>query len=91
MENTTIIRIPVPSKILKGDWYGVVYAVDTTSDSQEQHDFIVEKSVGTIISNFDDNNHYTVSLREVKRELVFADERTGHYCTLIQFRVRDSY
>lgn len=91
MNNKTITRIPVPSEILKGEWYGTVYAIDTTSESLESHDESVEESIGAIKEGFDGHNHYTVSLREVKRELVFADERTQHYCTLVQFRVRDSY
>jgi hypothetical protein len=91
MKDVAITRIPVPSEILKGDWRGIVYAIDTTSESIESHDESVEESIGAIKEDFDDHNHYTVSLREVKRELVFADERTQHYCTLVQFRVRDSY
>ena len=91
MKETTITRIPVPSKILKDEWYGIVYAIDTTSESQEAHNAVVEESIIEIKNNFDNRNHYTVSLQEVKRELVFADEWTQHYCTLVQFRVRDSY
>ena len=91
MNDITITRIPVPSEILKGEWYGTVCAIDTTSESAEAHNAVVEESVSEIKNDFDNHSHYTVSLREVKRELVFADERTQHYCTLVQFRVRDSY
>jgi hypothetical protein len=91
MIGTTITRIPVPSEILKGEWYGIVYAIDTESDSLEEHNNTVDESVISIQSDFDNNHHWSVSLREVKRELVFSDERTNHYCTLVQFRVRDSY
>jgi hypothetical protein len=91
MNNITITRIPVPSEILKGEWYGVVYAIDTQSESKEKHNFEVEEAIINLVEDFDNKNHYTVSLRLVKRELVFADERTQHYCTLAQFRVRDSY
>lgn len=91
MSDKTVTRIPIPSEILKGDWYGIVYAIDTTSESKEQHNIAVEETVIKIVSDFDNSNHHTVSLRLVKRELVFADERTQHYCTLVQFRVRDSY
>ena len=91
MNDVTITRIPVPSEILKGEWCGTVYAIDTTSDSLETHNNAVEESVREIKNGFDSHSHYTVSLREVKRELVYEDERTQHYCTLVQFRVRDSY
>lgn len=91
MVNTTITMIPVPSEILKGDWYGIVYAIDTTSESLEEHKIIVDESIKKIQSDFDNKNHWSVSLREVKRELVFSDERTKYYCTLVQFRIRDSY
>jgi uncharacterized membrane protein len=90
-ESVTTTRIPVPSKILKGEWYGTVYAIDTESASVDHHNQIVAKVEESLVEDFDNNNHYTVSLRHVKRELVFEDERTGHYCTLTQFRVRDSY
>lgn len=91
MSNITITNIPVPSEILKGDWYGIVYAIDTESENLEEHNNTVNKSVKNIQSDFDNKNHWSVSLREVKRELAFSDERTKHYCTLVQFRVRDSY
>ncbi|TCX51949.1 MULTISPECIES: hypothetical protein [unclassified Dehalobacter] len=91
MDNKTITRIPVPSEILKGEWHGIVYAIDSEAVSIEDHNANVEKSINEIEEDFDNNNHYTVSLREVKRELVYADERTQHYCTLVQFRIRDSY
>ena len=91
MDNKTITLIPIPSEILKGDWYGTVYAIDTDSDSIESHNIVVQNSVNEIQSDFNDHHHHTVSLREVKKELVFADERTQHYCTLVQFRIRDSY
>ena len=91
MDNKMVTRIPVPSVILNGEWYGIVYAIDTESNSLEEHNRIVENCINEIENDFDNNSHYTVSLREVKRELVFSDERTQHYCTLVQFRVRDSY
>jgi len=91
MANTTITMIPVPSEILKGDWYDIVYAIDTESENLEEHNSTVDESVKKLQSDFDNKNHWSVSLREVKRELVFSDERTKHYCTLVQFRVRDSY
>lgn len=90
MNNVMIAQIPVPSEILKGDWYGTVYAIDTESETQAQHDFEVAHHVGMIIEEYNNRNQYSVSLREVKRELVFVDERTNHYCTLVQFIVRDS-
>ncbi len=91
MANTTITMIPVPSEILKGDWYGIVYAIETESENLEEHNSTVDESVKNLQSDFDNKNHWSVSLREVKRELVFSDERTNHYCTLVQFRIRDSY
>lgn len=90
-ENLSITRIPFPSKILAGDWFGMVYAIVTESSSREEHDVEVQKAIADIIDDFDGNNHYSVSLREVKRQLVFEDERTQNYCTLAEFRVRDSY
>lgn len=91
MADTTITNIPIPSVILKGDWCQIVYAIDTIFKSLEDHIEVVDKCVKEIIADFNNKSHYTVSLREVKRELVFDDECTEHRCTLVQFRIRDSY
>jgi len=91
MNNVTITRIPIPSEILKGEWYGIVYAIDTESESFEAHNAEVEDVIEKLKEDYDNNDHYTVSLREVKRQLVYSDECIQRYCTLVQFRVRDSY
>ena len=91
MNKQTVTRIPVPSEILKGEWSGIVYAIETNGESEEQHKTIADSCIGKIEEDFDNNSHYTVSLREVKRELVYADSNFERYCTLVQFRVRDSY
>jgi hypothetical protein len=94
METTSevkVTRIPLPSVILKGDWQELVYAIDTRGGSRETHEAEVEEKVSKIKGDFDDASHYTVSLREVRRELVYADDFMYRYCTLVQFRVRDSY
>ena len=90
-EGLSVTRIPFPSKILAGDWFGVVYAITTESESREQHNMDVAEAISNIIDDFDTRSHHTVSLRTVKRELAFEDERTQNYCTLVEFRVRDSY
>lgn len=89
MNNITVSRIPIPSEILKGNWSGIVYAIHTVFLSLDIHKVTVNNHVNRIISDFDDSEHYTVSLIEVKRELVFFNNNLEQYCTLVQFRVRD--
>ena len=89
--STTITEIPLPSIILRGDWHDIVYSIWTDCDNAAEHNDIVEKQVELIREEFDNKSHYTVSLREVKRELVFTDERVKSFCTLVQFRIRDIY
>ncbi len=86
---TEIIRIPFPSLILAGEWAGTVYAI-TTAESNDRafHDVEVELAIAEIKAEFSNRNHYTVSLREVKREAFYSG---AEYVTLVQFRVRDSY
>lgn len=91
MNEITVTRIPCPSEILKGEWGGMVYAIETECDLREEHNLSVEKAIVDIIEQHDDVCHYTVSLRLVKQELVYSDESMKRYCTLVQFRVRDSY
>ncbi len=91
MSDVTITRIPIPSVILKGDWYGIVYAIDTEGKTLEEHKAIVEECINNIIYDFDRKSHYTVSMRKVKQELAFEDESIQRYCTLVQLRIRDSY
>lgn len=91
MSNTTVTRIPIPQVILKGDWYGIVYAIDTEGTTLEEHTVIVERRINDIIDDFDNNSHYTVSMRRVKQELVHKEEDIQRYCTLVQLRIRDSY
>jgi len=87
MNNITITPIPISSEILKGDWHSTVYAIDTISSCIEEHLQAVEESVEKIINDFNNTSHYTVSLREVERELVFKDERTKQYCTLLYIKL----
>lgn len=89
--NIWIEKIPFPNKLLKGDWFGIVYAITTISDTQEKHDERVQEEIGNIISEYDNHNHYTVSLRLVKQEVVVRHEAVNTYCSLVEFRVRDSY
>ena len=84
-------KIPFPSEILKGEWSGTVYAVYSSEGTLEEHNEYVEETVKEIKWDFNQHNHYTVSLREVKRKLVYSDARTETHCTLIEFRVRDSF
>ena len=91
MSDATVTRIPIPSVILKGDWYGIVYAIDTEGKTLEEHKAIVEECINKIIYDFNSKSHYTVSMRRVKQELVYQEEVVQRYCTLVQLRIRDSY
>lgn len=86
-----INKIPFPSEILKGNWHGTVHAVTTCGGTLEDHNKKVDEEVLKIKKHFNDNNHYTVSLRESKRELVCNFERTKTYMTLVEFYVKDIY
>lgn len=81
-------KIPLPNMVLAGDWSGIVYAVTTEFDNKEEHDAAVEQAVQKLRNDFNNKSHYTVSLREVKRERLYNGVQ---FCTLVQFRVRDSY
>ena len=91
MSDATVTRIPIPSVILKGDWYGIVYAIDTEGKTLEEHKAIVEECINKIIYDFNSKSHYTVSMRRVRQQLVHEDNRIQRYCTLVQLRIRDSY
>ena len=91
MSDVTITRIPIPSVILKGDWYGIVYAIDTEGKTLEEHNAIVDERINSIIDDFNNNSHYTVSMRRVRQQLVYQEEDVQRYCTLVQLRIRDSY
>lgn len=84
-----IAKIPFPSEILKGNWSGIVYAITTCGGVVEDHKQIVDEKVAQIKKEFNDSHHYTVSLREVKRELICEFERTETYMTLVEFYVKD--
>lgn len=86
-----ITRIPYPTIILKGDRSGIVYAITTDEGDIDRHKAAVEEAVDSIKNEFDKKNHMSVSLREVKRELVWSNADRDMYCTLIDFRIRDSY
>lgn len=93
MEQTvTTACIPMADVLLKGEWGDPAYLVMTEYMTKEEHDMAVQKAIEDICLDFSQHNHMTVSLREVKRELVFEDTV---YCNrramLVQFRVRDSY
>lgn len=85
---TGITKIPFPNMLLAGDWSGTVYAITTEADNKEEHDAKVEKAVWELWDEFKGKNHYSVSIREVKRERLYNGVQ---FCTLVQFRVRDSY
>ena len=86
-----VIKIPFPAKILKGNWNGIVYSIATIGGELDDHNKSVDEEIMKIKQDFNDNNHYTVSLREVKRELVCKFERTETYMTLVEFYVKDMY
>lgn len=83
-----VTKIPFPNMILAGDWSGIVYAITTDCEQKEEHDAEVEQVIQKLKRDFNDNHHYTVSLREVRRERLYNGVS---FCTLAQFRVRDSY
>ena len=85
---TKVTKIPFPNLILAGDWSGIVYAITTEFDKQEEHNSAVEQEIKELKYDFNVKNHYTVSLREVKREILYSGVQ---FCTLVEFRVRDSY
>ena len=86
-----ITKIPFPSHLLKGEWYGTVYSILTEGTSAERHNEIVEEKIKEIISEYDKTQHWSVSLRFVKKETVVSFDVTESYLTLVQFRVRDSF
>ena len=86
-----IDKIPFPSEILKGNWNGSVYAITTRGGTVEDHNKKVDDEIFTIKKHFNSNNHYTVSLRESKRELVCNFESVETYMTLVEFYVKDAY
>ncbi len=91
MTDKKITSIPYPKIILKGDWSGIVYAITTDEGDLDRHKETVEEAIDSIKNEFNEKNHMSVSLREVKRELVWSNADLGMYCTLIEFRIRDSY
>lgn len=86
-----VTKIPFPSHLLKGEWCGTVYGICTEGMSAERHNEIVEEKIKEIISEYDKTQHWSVSLRFVKKETVVYNEITDSYLTLVQFRVRDSF
>lgn len=91
IDRAIIEKIPFPSEILKGNWNGTVYAITTCGGTIDDHNNKVDEQVIRIKKQFNENNHYTVSLRESKRELVCNFERTETYMTLVEFYVKDTY
>lgn len=90
-EVVTITKIPFPSHLLKGEWCGTVYSICTEGTSEERHNEIVEEKIEEIITEYDKTQHWSVSLRFVKKETVVSFDVTESYLTLVQFRVRDSF
>ena len=90
IKEITIARIPFPEIILKGDWSGAVYAITTYFRTAEAHQEAVEKAIKAIKNGFNDEHHHTVSLRVVKQEDVCPEGYLSQ-CTLVEFRIRDSY
>ena len=90
-EAVTITKIPFPDHLLKGDWTGIVYSICTSWISADRHNEIVEEKIKEIIREFNNTEHWSVSLRFVKKETVVSFDVTECYLTLVQFRVRDSY
>ena len=83
------VEIPAPKIILKGDWGGLVYAISTEFTSVDEHEKAVEKEIERIKEECDEKNHWSVSLRFVKKELVMSNELWN--LSLVQFRIRDAY
>lgn len=90
-EVVTITKIPFPSHLLKGEWCGTVYSICTEETSEERHNEIVEEKIKEIITEYDKTQHWSVSLRFVKKETVVSFDVNESYLTLVQFRVRDSF
>ena len=90
-EVVTITKIPFPSHLLKGEWCGTVYSICTEETSEERHNEIVEEKIKEIITEYNKTQHWSVSLRFVKKETVVSFDVTESYLTLVQFRVRDSF
>ena len=83
------VEIPAPKVILKGDWSGLVYAISTEFVTVDEHEKAVEKEIERIEEEYDKKNHWSVSLRFVKKELVLSNEL---WClSLVQFRIRDAF
>ena len=88
------IYYQVSPMILKGNWGGICYAIETQELEEPEHNGFVEVCIDNIEDKFDIYNHDSVRLCEVKRELIYKNEEMEnlkHYITIVQFRVRDSY
>ena len=90
MNDTQIktVEIPAPTVILKGDWGGLVYAISTFV-TVDEHEKAVEKEIERIEEEYEKKNHWSVSLRFVKKELVLSNELLC--LSLVQFRIRDAF
>jgi len=86
-----VMKIPIPGILLKNDWYGIVYIILTSGISEDEHKKEVMECIEEIENDFDNKEHYTVSLVETRRELVYQRELFKEFGTLVSFRVRDSY
>lgn len=91
IEGLEVTEIPVADEILKGDWYGIVYVLETRDIPIEKHNQMVEDFSLKAREEFNSNNHWSTSLRFVKKETNTEREAYGYIYTIIQFRVRDSY
>ena len=91
MSDVTVTRIPLPRIILKGTWGDIVYLIETSNSSLNEHEAQVQEEISKIVREYDNNNHHSVSLRKVKQEVVYNGDFYCRFASLVQFRVRDSY
>ena len=91
MNDTQIktVEIPAPNVILKGDWGGLVYAISAFFVTVDEYEKAVEKEIERIKEEYEKKNHWSVSLRLVKKELVLSNELMC--LSLVQFRIRDAF
>ena len=90
-DDVTITKIPLPGIILKGDWGGIVYLIETISSDLAEHEAKVVEKIYALMDEFGENSHSSISLVDVRREVVYNDDRFSSWASLVQFRVRDSY
>ena len=75
---------------VKDELINKINSVEVDRELELNSEETAEK-VEEIKKEFNDRNHHTVSLREVKRELVCEFARQESYMTLVEFDVKDIY